>query len=145
MILFHFSGKYFRDKMERVLFRGLKFVFSDYESSYNELLAKANMDSLELTRTKCIIQEIYKFFNGVGPEYIGDIFEIACRNSRRGSLLKVVRCRTTVHGLHSLRSLGPRLWNNLDASIKNSSTVTTLKNNLKEYEGITCHCAMCRS
>lgn len=130
--------------MEKILYRGLKFVFNDYKSSYEELLARANMDSLELTRTKYIIYEIYKFINGLGPEYMSDIFKKTSRNSRRGPLLNVERCRTSVHGLHSLRSLGPRLWNSLDTSIKNSDSIGALKTKLKDYKGAPCHCAMCR-
>ena len=50
--LYHFSGKYFKDKMERILYRGLKFVFNDYCSSFDDLLAKAKIDSIEITRKK---------------------------------------------------------------------------------------------
>ena len=142
-ILFHFSGKYFRDRMEKVLYRGLKFVFNDYDSSFDALLNKANMDSLHLTREKTILSEIHKFTKGVGPKYMGDIFQISKTDSRKGTLLKVPRCRTTTHGLHSLRFLGPRLWNGLGIKIKKSDT-TNFKSQLKDFKGVTCRCALCR-
>ncbi len=46
--LFHFGSKPYRDKMEKIIFRGLRCVFNDYESSYEKLLKKLKMCSVEV-------------------------------------------------------------------------------------------------
>ena len=58
--LLHFCRKSFRDKMEKILYRGLQFVFEDYTSDYDVLLAKANMCSIEISREKAILCELFK-------------------------------------------------------------------------------------
>ena len=142
--LYHFSGKYFKDKMERILYRGLKFVFNDYCSSFDDLLAKAKIDSIEITREKSIIIEMYKCLNGIGPEYMMDIFNTNSRSSRRGPNFVQPRVRTTNYGLHSLRVEGPRLWNNLKVNTKLSKNITVLRTNLQNYTGLPCKCSQCK-
>jgi hypothetical protein len=130
--------------MERILYRGLKLVFNDYESSYGKLLEKAKMDSVEISRQKAIICEIFKCLHQVGPEYMNDIFTVSRHVSRRGPVLYEPRVHTARYGSHSLKAYGPKLWNNLNLSIKQSKDINELKQNLKDFKGNPCKCALCK-
>ena len=143
-ILLHFGSKVLRDKMEKILYRGLKLVYKDYESSYEQLLNKAKMDNVELVRQKAIICEMFKCLHETGPEYMNDIFKVSKHISRRGPIFHEPRVHTARYGSHSLRAYGPKLWNNLSTSIKLSKSIDELKRNLKDFKGNPCKCAQCR-
>jgi hypothetical protein len=142
--LLHFCSKFHRNKMEKILFRGLRFTFNDYESSYECLLEKARMCSVEVMREKSIITEMYKCLHGIGPKYLSEIFSISRTNSRRGPLFVLPRVKTTRYGTHSLRFQGPKLWNDLPVNVKESSSVDSLKKSLESYTGKPCKCSQCK-
>ena len=142
--LLHFCAKYFKDRMEKILYRGLRYVFSDYQSSYEDLLKKSDLCRIEVLREKAIIIEMYKVLHSLGPEYMKEIFNIGVVNSRRGPIFHIPRIKTTRFGLHSLRLQGPRLWNDLTLNVKTSKNLENLKLNLQSYTGQSCKCSLCR-
>ena len=142
--LLHFSGKLYRNKMERILYRGLRFTFNDYESSYDKLLEKAKMCTIENMREKAIIVEMYKCLHGLGPKYLSEIFKICKSTSRKGPIFVLPRVKTTRYGLHSLRFHGPKIWNDLSTKIKEAPSVDSLKMSLSKYTGAPCKCRQCR-
>ena len=62
--LIHFTSAYHKNKMEKIQYRSLRYVFNDYQSTYETLLKKAKMCTLEILREKAIIIEMYKCFHG---------------------------------------------------------------------------------
>ena len=102
------------------------------------------MCRIEITREKAIITEMYKCLNGLGPQYMSEIFQQTNAVSRRGPSFNVPRVNSTTKGLHSLRYQGPRLWNALPLNVKSSKTLNSLKNNLNAYKGAPCKCAACK-
>ena len=142
-VLLHFAPKKSKDKMEKIVYRGLKMVFSDYNGDYEELLKRANMDSLELQRQKSIVVEMYKCLQGIGPKYLSDIFKFR-RNGRRGPISNELRANTAKYGTHSLRVYGPKLWNKLDKDLRESVSLPAFKKKLQDFKGIKCNCALCR-
>ncbi len=130
--------------MEKILHRGLRYVFDDYNSSYEQLLEKAEMCSVEILREKAIICEMYKCLHGLGPQYMREIFEASGVESRIGLKFIQPRVNTTTYGLHSLRYRGPKLWNALPSSTKQSEDIPSLKVNLSNYKGVPCKCSLCR-
>ncbi len=49
-------------KIEKIQESALRFVFRDFESSYNDLLRKGNTEMLYIKRLKGMATEIYKIF-----------------------------------------------------------------------------------
>ena len=142
--LFHFCTKYYKTRMEKILYKGLRFVYEDYTSSYEDLLLKANMDSIDLNREKTILCEMYKCLNKQGPLYLTELFDVNQRSSRRGQTFIIPRVNTTTHGLHSIRYQGPRLWNMLSLELKSQPTLAKFKHELNNYSGNECKCAQCK-
>ena len=131
--------------MEKILYRGLQFVFEDYTSDYDVLLAKANMCSIEISREKAILCELFKCLKGLAPDYMSEIFKLAKnKESRLGPTFDLPRTRTTRFGTHSLRFQGPKLWNPLPKDYKSSKTVDNFKTKLKDYSGNSCKCNLCK-
>ncbi len=80
--------------MENVQKRLLRNVYEDYESSYDELLLKSKLATLEVQRYSFIATEVYKTVNKLTPIYIKELFEIKelIYNLRDPMRTKVPKC-----------------------------------------------------
>ena len=101
--VWHNCGSGNAARLERVQLRALRFVYNDNVSSYANLLAKANLPTLELGRLRKIAIEVYKSVKGVSPTYICDMFKIKNTNYNlcNSSLLVKNHQRTKAFGLNS--------------------------------------------
>ncbi len=61
--------------------RMLRMVLEDYESSYEDLLAKCRMSMLEIQRAKTLAIEVYKSIHQMTPIYIQEMFNIKITES----------------------------------------------------------------
>ncbi len=59
--------------MEKVQKRALQFVYNDFISSYEELLAKGNHSTLYITRLRYMATEFDKCMNSLNPTYLQDM------------------------------------------------------------------------
>ena len=48
-------------------------------------------------------------------------------------------------GNKSIRSFGPKVWNSLPPHIKSCENLETFKRFLKNWDGITCNCRVCKN
>jgi ribonuclease P/MRP protein subunit RPP40 len=145
-IAWHFCSKANTIKLEKLQQRGLRFVYNDYTSDYEQLLAKASLPTLELGRLRNICTEMYKAINGHSPNYICNLFqEKTTHYSLRDPLnIHIPRPKTTKFGKHSFRYFGSHLWNNLPSQIKQSKDINTFKNLIKSWTGPSCKCNFCK-
>ena len=65
--MWHHCGARNIDKIEKIQFRALRFVFSDYVTPYEALLLRANMPSLEVRRLRVIALEVFKATDDLSP------------------------------------------------------------------------------
>ena len=73
-LVWHFCGRGNILKMEKINERALRFVFNDFNATYDDLLKKANTRSLQASRNCTMATEIFKCFNDLSPAYIKDLF-----------------------------------------------------------------------
>ena len=64
-LIWDFSSKKFKNKMEKIHERSLKFPSSAYSSSYAELLEKSPSVSMETKRLRMMVYEIFKTRNNL--------------------------------------------------------------------------------
>ena len=85
--VWHFCSNKCTYKMEKINKRALRVVFNYYESSYMELLKKANRPPLYVSRMKTISVEMYKCRHQLNPTFVSNMFAVPERmyNLRRGS------------------------------------------------------------
>ena len=137
-VVWHFCGKKYNDKIEKIQKRALSIVFNDYDSDYDTLLNKANMKSVFQLRVNRMLTEIFKTINGINPSYLNEIFKIKDvpyemrDNLRMDQPLR----KKTNFGLRSVTYVGSKLWNLLPAIIKNTEEVTEFKISLRDWSGI---------
>jgi hypothetical protein len=146
-LIWHFCSSHNKLKIERILRRSLRLAMTDYSSSYEDLLVKAGMCTLEVGRQRTLLVEIFKAHHFQdGPQFISKLF-ITNRNpycTRQATNLEIPRGKTTRFGSRSIRSLGPKLWNALPASTKQADSLQLFKTQISGWQGIPCKCRECR-
>ena len=98
----------------------LCFVYEDYNSSYEELLQKAKVSSLQIRRMRTMALETYKIINKLAPVCLHELVHM--KNSkysfRYNNILEIPQIKSTWYGknlsdLLLLRFAAPTLWNSL--------------------------------
>jgi hypothetical protein len=77
--------------------RALRFVYEDYNSSYEELLQKAKVPSLQIRRMRTMVLETYKIINKLAPVCLHDLVHM--KNSkysfRYNGILEIPQIKST--------------------------------------------------
>ena len=128
-LLFLFTNT--KNKAGKIQYRGLRYVYKDYNSSYEVLLARSGMCSIELLVQKTIVVEIFKSLHGIGATYLSDLFSFGkiCTRSNSKDLV-VPRVDSTLYGLHSIRFHGTKLWAALPEKAKSATDLASFKGSL---------------
>lgn len=146
-LVWHSCGITNTKRMERLQYRALRFVFSDFNSPYEVLLSKAKMPTLELSRMRSIANEVFKAINNISPPFICDMFANSHPThsyNLRNNNLKNNHCRTTHFGLHSFKHISINIWNSLPSEIRTSSDFSTFNRFIRSWSGPTCKCSLCK-
>lgn len=145
-LVWHHCGASNTVKLEKLQFRALKFIYNDYASDYDALLTKATMPSLEVSRLRTFAIEVFKIYD-LSPAFLKDGFiQPENRyNLRSGCTLLQRHLNTTKYGLHSFRTCGIKIWNNLPAAMRNNTELKTFKIQINTWFGFSCKFNFCRS
>ncbi len=89
-------------KKEKVQKRALRFVYNDFKSLYEELLAKRNHSTLYITRLRYMANEFYKCINSLNYTYLQDMVttintECTLRNPKP---VQQPKCKTVTHDIN---------------------------------------------
>ena len=80
-LVWHFCGATNTKKLERIQFRALRCVFLDFESDYETLLDRAGLPTLELSRKRAILMDVYKNLLHESPVSCGIVTHPSSRNT----------------------------------------------------------------
>ena len=118
-LTWHFCKPSDRRKLERILERGLRAVFKVKHSSYEKLLAKADIPSLYNRRLQDIAIFMYKIKHELLPQRLCNLFQLDSGSYylRKREFVQP-RFSSVTYGKHLLRYLGPKLWNDLTPRIR---------------------------
>ena len=116
-VVWHFCKTSDKRKLERTQERALRAVYNSKTETYQELLKRAELPTLENRRLQDIAVIMYKVKNDMAPRYISEIFQPkSSRYNLRNGDFDIQRFDTVRYGKHSLRHLGPHIWSRLKKS-----------------------------
>ena len=72
-LVWHFCGEVNTKKIEKIQERALRFIYQDYNFSYDTLLGKSKLPSLKVRRLRTIALEAFKILNNQTSVYLSDI------------------------------------------------------------------------
>ena len=133
-----FSGAKPLNKVESLQKRVLRFLYEDYVSSYEELLLKAEKETMKVNRIRSLCIEIYKLINNINPTYMNEIFKLrkisrAVRSNYKLNL-DVPTINQVSFGGKSLRYNGSKIWNSLSFHVKSSKNLEAYHKYYKKLE-----------
>ena len=104
-LVWHFCRASDSRKIERLQERGLRAAYKDHYATYSELLTRAQLPTLKNRR----LQDVWTLMYKSNTNYVQLIFAISLILIRQTDF-SIPRCNTVTYGQHSLRYLGPNLW-----------------------------------
>ena len=137
-LVWHFCKASDTRKLKRLQERILRAVFKDNNSSYEQLLEKADLPTLLNRRLQDLCILMYKVKHKLCPTYIfkepnSNILKEPNSNyNLRQVDFSIHRYETVTYGKHSIRYLGPRLWTKLPKSIKDVTTLMSFKGKIRQ-------------
>ena len=127
----------------------LRVVYNDYDSSFNELLEKANENAIQLKNIRILIlmTEIYKFLNGLSLTIMSEIFRKKDRpNSLGNPGLLITNWKSTVkYGINSIVYKSSKICQTLPTDLRNSESLSIFKCNIKKLRDINCQRKICKT
>ena len=104
---------------------------------------------MEVNRLRYPCIEIYKSINNSNSNFMKQIFKlreinITVRIQYKVNLI-VPKANQVSYDENILRYYGPKIWNSLPFHAKTSENLKTLKDIIKNWNGITCKCRVCQS
>ena len=111
-------------KMERIQKRALRYVLTDFKSSYKDLLHMAGKPSLYAARQRSMLESVFKII------------------MRSNTVLVQPAFQTVRYGFKSLRCQGPMQWNKLPSDFKNKGTLHDIKRCVTDWPPC-CNCGTC--
>ena len=132
-------------KIEKLQERGLRIVFCDFNSTYEQLLERAHLKTLKQGRIRAIQCETFKILHQLGPTYNHNLYQYkrTSHSTRGASNVLLPRVRTTGYGQNSLRYYGAKLWNMLPDAMKTIDDFNDFKQQIFNWDLPQCGCAMC--
>ena len=125
--VWHFCEQSERPNLKRLQERALRAIYNSRTDTYDDLLGHANLPSLYNRRLQEIVILMYKVRNGLTPDYIGELFNLANKGySLRNADFDIPRYSTVRYGKHSLSYLGPDLWSWLSSSDRQRPSLDNL-------------------
>jgi hypothetical protein len=144
-VVFNTYSKQHCRKLDKLQQRGLRFVFNDYESDYNELLSNANKPNTIRYFINRTAEQVYKVKNGQSKPIPLDFFKVshssyALRNENR---ITLPTYNTVKYGKNSFKYMGAFIWNSLPREIQLSETIEDFKRKMGKWTGLKCNCKYC--
>ena len=135
--VWHHCSARSKDKLEQLNKQALRVVLDDQSSTYEELLRKLHMATLEQRRVQNMLVTVYKCLHGAAPSNLRTYLQVrkAGTHILRGyAELKLPAVRTTTFGLHSFHYLASNAWNKLLDTTRKADTLSMFKHKLKQFK-----------
>ena len=134
-LVWHFWGVSDTRRLERVQERGLRAVFKDKQSSYQQLLVKAKLPTLYNRRLQDICILMCKVKHNLCPRTVCDLFLTNSHtyNLRQNDFYRS-SFNTVTHGKHSVRYLGSRLWRKISSKDRSAASLTQFKTRIRSLD-----------
>jgi len=146
--LWHFCSNNDTYKVEKIQKRALRYVTSDFNSSYESLLLISQKSPLYVVRLRKIVELVHKISQDKCPSYLKNLIESKTSNRLLRSVnnMYLPKFKTITFGKRSLKYTAPLLWNTLPEELNCSKlSVSAFKQQVKLWNGPICHCMYCVS
>jgi hypothetical protein len=98
-LVWHFCNKSNTSKLEKIQERALRFIYEDYEITYDEFIEKAKVPSLKVRRMRTMAIECFKILNKLSLSCLHDlvVFKDCKYNFRYSNIVDIPSVRTSTY------------------------------------------------
>ena len=152
-LVWMFHNRQINTKINNLHFRALRIIYLDETSSFDELLRKDGTVTVHHRNLQFLVTEMYRVFKGLAPLIIQDVFKrhgnafvenVSSNTRSKPNFYNPCNPRTVNHGLETLRTLGPKLWDMIPVNIRNSISLSVFKTKIKTWVPHRCPCRLCK-
>ena len=134
-------------RVNRLLKRCLRIIYSDKQSSFETLLEKYGFVSIHNRNLQILATEMHEIKNDLSNLIVTEFFEQ--RNEqhydlRNNGQFTISSVRTLCHGSKSILFLGPKICNILLDRLKNANAIEAFKMQIKNWKHGNCPCPLCK-
>ena len=149
MLQFSYSFLVWRtlnNKLNKLPERALRLAYDDRQSKFEELLNIDKSVTIHHRNLQVLAAELYKVHHGLAPELMNDIFKKGnvTHNFRKSSTSETRNIKSVYYGSETISFIGPKIWELLPSSIKDSENLNIFKSNIKSWKSENCPCRLCR-
>ena len=162
-LIWMFCSRSLNHKINKLHERALRMAYSDYESSFEDLLDKDCTVTIHKRNLRALATEMYKVSNNLCPMFMNDLFtELSipyntrsttkveidsndkCKDSKKSNFL-IPNINTVSYGNKSVRYLGPKIWELVPDDMKNAQSLEDFKSKVKILKFENCPCNLCKN
>ena len=142
-----FHSRTLNNKINKLHERALRLAYNNDSSSFQELLDLDNSMSIHHRNLQKLATEMYKVKNNLAPKPMQEIFKehVNTHDLRNNRCWEIMKVRTVHYGTETVRYRGPKTWEILPNSIKESKTLMEFKTKIKLWKPIDCTCRLCKT
>ena len=142
-----FYSRKTNNRINKFLERVLRLVYSDYESTFEDLLTKDGSFTVHHYNIQTLAIELYKVYNNISQTIFGELFTINNNGYylRSKSDFVIPQIRTVLKGSNSIRYFGPIIWNLIPEELKNITSLNIFKKEIRRWKPKNCPCRICRN
>ena len=124
------------NKINRIHDRTLRTVYSDYSSSFNELLDKDGSFTIHQKNVQSLAIEIYKYLHGLSPAILSEVFQVneTIYDLRMRNKLHARNPKTVRYSTKTISFLSPKIWSLIPQNIKDSGSLPCFKKNIRKWK-----------
>ena len=145
-LVWMFHSRDLNNRINRLHERALRLVYKNKNLTFEELLKKDKSLSIHHRNLQKLATELYKVKNNLSPTLMASIFpqrEIPY-NFRNLNPFQSTNVKTVYNGTETIAFRGPKVWDMVPEDIKNSSSLSEFKSNIKHWEPKGCTCRLCK-
>ena len=142
-LVWHFCKASDARKLERGQERALRAVYNDRNATYEELLKKGRLSSLENRRLQDVLILMYKVKHSLATEHVCKIFFQQDKHYNLRSYFPIPGYNTLKYGRHSIRYLGPHIWGKISQELRSKTSLQEFRREVRALNVLGLLDAMC--
>ena len=134
-IIWMFRSQSLNNKINRLHERYLRIIYHSKHSDFEKLLNKDNFFSIHYNNIHALATVLYKIANYMSPKIMSEVFKLRdtlCYNLRHTSQFSTDPIHSAYNGTESASYLGPKIWEQIPAEIKNKESLDGSKREIKK-------------
>ena len=146
-LIWMFHSRTLNNKINHLHERALRIVYSDYKSSFCELLEKDKSFSIHHKNIQSLTIDIYKFLHNLSPCIMNNMLKInqtVPYDLRKRNVLQSRTPSSVRYGTETISYITPKIWSLVPETIKNCDSLKSFKQKVRKRKP-DCSCRLCQS